>query len=138
MPELQHVMFIEDQTTIFEIIELALVRVGRLQVRGFSSGLEAIANAPSTAPRPQLLLLDAMMPDMDGPTTLAQLRRIEGFETIPAVFLTAKVETKHVDRLRLLGVADVLFKPFDPMSLATQLRSIYAQVALPSDSVQSV
>jgi two-component system, OmpR family, response regulator len=124
MHELQRVLFVEDQLAILQIIELALAMVGGLEAHGFTSGRDAIACASSV--RPQLLLLDVMMPDLDGPTTLGHLRGITGLETVPVVFLTAKVDSLQVERLHSLGAAAVLFKPFDPMTLADQLRKIWS------------
>jgi CheY-like chemotaxis protein len=125
MPELQRILFVEDQSSIFAIIELALAKVGRFEVYGFASGVEAVAQAGNL--KPQLLLLDVMMPDLDGPATLARLRQIEALACVPAVFLTAKLEPQQIDWLRSLGAEAVLFKPFDPMTLASQLRDIWLQ-----------
>lgn len=132
MPELRRVLFVEDQPSIFAIIELALVRVGGFEAHGFGSGAEAIAAAPEV--QPQLLVLDVMMPDLDGPATLALLRQIDRLAAVPAVFLTAKLEQRQVEWLRSLGAEAVLFKPFDPMTLADQLREIWARsVRKPAD-----
>ena len=85
--------------------------------------LRAIDKASGFAP--QMILIDVMMPGMDGPTTLAQLRRLEATATIPAVFLTAKVQPCEVAEYLDLGAVDVIAKPFDPMTLADQVRAIW-------------
>jgi CheY-like chemotaxis protein len=76
-----------------------------------------------------MLLLDVMMPEIDGPETLKILRRQSELQDVPAIFLTAKVHPNEIQRLRELGANDVLAKPFDPMNLADKLRSIWQAVA---------
>jgi CheY-like chemotaxis protein len=74
---------------------------------------------------PDLLLLDVMMPEMDGPTTLKALRQIPGTLPTPVIFMTAKVQPAEVEELRTLGALDVIAKPFDPMTLADQIKKIW-------------
>ena len=124
MSDLRRVLFVEDQPTIFAILELALRKVGGFETYGFATGGDAVSQAALI--RPQLFLLDVMMPDLDGPATLALLRKVEGLADVPAVFLTAKVEQTQADRLLVLGAEAVLFKPFDPMTLAGRIRDIWA------------
>ena len=75
---------------------------------------------------PEIILLDVMMPGMDGPETLARLRECIDLEKIPVAFMTAKVQSSEIDHLRKLGARDVIIKPFDPMRLAEQIRSIWS------------
>ena len=75
---------------------------------------------------PDLILLDVMMPGMDGPSTLRSLRALPAVSGIPVVFLTAKVQPSEVAHLRSLGALDVIAKPFDPMKLSDQLRAIWS------------
>jgi CheY-like chemotaxis protein len=89
----------------------------------YDSGAQAVAAASSF--RPQLLLLDVMMPGMDGPTTLTALRSLSGLESVPAIFMTAKVQPTEVAQYRAMGVLDVISKPFDPMTLSAQVREIW-------------
>ena len=124
MSELEKVLFVDDDPAIRDLIDVALSTVGGLSVRGFASGEEAVSAAQDFAP--QLLLLDVMMPDMDGPMTMSALKSLDGLEEAPAVFLTAKVHGKEVERLMELGAVKVLPKPFDPMTLADDLRAIWA------------
>ena len=98
--------------------------MGGFTVELCSSGREAIQKASAFAP--DLFLLDVMMPGMDGPTTLKELREIVGLENTPAVFMTAKVQAHEVARLKAIGALDVLPKPFDPMSLPDSLLRIWA------------
>lgn len=125
MSDLRRVLFVEDQPAIFDILELALRKIGGFETYGFATGAEAVAQAALI--RPQLFLLDVMMPALDGPATLALLRKLEGLVDVPAVFLTAKVEQSQVDRLLALGAAAVLCKPFDPLTLAGEIRDIWSR-----------
>jgi len=126
MTELKRILYVEDDLAILDLLGIALEAVGGLDARGFSSGAEAVASAAEF--KPQLLLLDVMMPEMDGPMTLAALREVEGLDEVPAVFLTAKFNRSEMERLRALGAEEVLAKPFDPMTLSDNLRDIYGRV----------
>lgn len=125
MSELERVLFVDDDPAIRDLIDVALSTVGGLSARGFASGEEAVSAAEGFDP--QLLLLDVMMPDMDGPMTMSALKSIDSLAAAPAVFLTAKVHGKEVDRLMGLGAVKVLPKPFDPMTLADELRAIWSE-----------
>lgn len=117
---LERILFVEDEKDIQSVAKMALEMVGGFQVRVCSSGQEALLAAPEFAP--QLVLLDVMMPEMDGPETLQNLRQIEGFDQIPVIFMTAKVQTAEKEHYRSLGALGVIPKPFDPMGLADQVR----------------
>ena len=75
--------------------------------------------------KPQLIVLDVMMPGMDGPTTLGRLRALPAAANVPVVFLTAKVQPEEVTALRALGAVEVVAKPFDPMTLGATLAAIW-------------
>ncbi len=125
--ELQRILYIEDDESIRKVGTMALETVGGFQVIECASGADAIARAPTLAA--DLILLDVMMPDLDGPQTLARLRAIPQTAATPVVFLTAAVQSAEVARLRALGAADVLAKPFEPMTLPQKLREIWARSA---------
>lgn len=125
MIELEKVMHIEDDLSIQEVTRVALEIVGGLTTISCSSGAEGLAQAERFAP--QLILLDVMMPDMDGPETLAQLRRLPATEHTPVVFMTAKVQEHEVEEYYQLGAVGVIFKPFDPMTLSDQIKTIWTQ-----------
>lgn len=91
-------------------------------VMGVTSGEEALRVAPAFTP--DLILLDVMMPGMDGMTTLQKLREQEHGRTTPVIFMTARVQKSEVDRLLALGVRGLIPKPFDPMTLPAEIRSI--------------
>jgi CheY-like chemotaxis protein len=114
------VLIVDDEDDIRRIARLALGRVGGMDVVEAASGREAVRRAEEE--RPDAILLDVMMPGLDGPSTLAALRSSPKTSTIPVVFLTAKALPSEIERLRELGARGVLLKPFDPMTLAGQLR----------------
>lgn len=121
---LQKVLVVEDNDDIRTIVKAALEMVGGLEVRACASGAEALEAVVEFAP--QLVLLDVMMPDMDGPGMLVRLRERPDTAQTPVVFLTAKTATAEIQRLRALGALDVLTKPFDPLTLHEQVRAIWA------------
>lgn len=120
---LKRILYVEDEADIRAVAELALQSVGGFEVCLCASGDEALKKAPAFGP--DMVLIDVMMPGMDGPDTLEALRRIAGLEETPAVFLTAKAMPSEVARYRELGALDVIAKPFDPMTLADQVRAIW-------------
>jgi CheY-like chemotaxis protein len=115
-----YVMFTDDEPDIREIIDMSLALDPMFVQRGCASGNEAIATAVEW--RPDLILLDVMMPVMDGPTTLARLRQNRGTAAIPIVFMTARTQAREIERFKSLGAAGVIAKPFDPMALASEVR----------------
>ena len=124
VPEsLQRVMAVEDDESILAILEFSLQSVGGLDICLCASGREALARAEEFDP--QLFLLDVMIPEMDGPTTLAALRQRDGMSEVPAVYLTARVLPAEQASLRTPGVLEVLSKPFDPVKLPEQLRALW-------------
>ena len=115
------VLYVEDEQDIRDVAEFALEDEG-FELNSFGSGQEALDNAQSL--KPDLLLLDVMLPGMDGPTTLSKLRTIPGYENIPTIFMTAKVQPQEVIELKALGALDVIAKPFDPITLADDIHAI--------------
>jgi len=124
--ELTRILYVEDEPDIQAVAQIALEAVGGFTLKVCNNGLEALEQA---APfKPDLLLLDVMMPDMDGPTTLIELRKQPAFLETPAIFMTAKVQPHEVEELRAHGAIDVIAKPFDPMTLSTQIREIWQRL----------
>ncbi|MBD2743876.1 response regulator [Coleofasciculus sp. FACHB-1120] len=124
-PPLIRILFVEDDPDIQTIACLGLKAVGGFTVEVCSSGSEAIQKAPTFAP--DLILLDVMMPGMDGMTTLKALRELPQTLSTPVIFLTAKVQTHEVAYYKQLGVLDVIAKPFDPMTLSVTLNRMWSQ-----------
>ena len=115
-------LVVDDEDDIRRIARLSLAGVGGMDVVEANSGAEGIRKAREE--RPDVIILDMMMPGMDGVATLRALRADAATAGIPIVFLTAKAMTSEVDRLRGLGARGVLIKPFDPMALPGRLREL--------------
>ncbi|HEY9163930.1 MAG TPA: response regulator [Magnetovibrio sp.] len=120
---LSKILYVEDDQDIQVVAKMALEMVGGYTLQACSSGPEAIRVAAAFAP--DMILLDVMMPGMDGPTTLDELRKIPNLETTPAVFMTAKVMPSDIAKYKAMGAVDVIAKPFDPMALATRIGEIW-------------
>lgn len=114
-------LYVDDEADIREIAAMALELDPDLEVRTCASGMEALAIVPDF--QPDLILLDMMMPELDGVATLARLRALRASERTPIVFVTARAQNKEVDELLQLGANGVIAKPFDPMTLAAQART---------------
>lgn len=123
--KLEKILYVEDEPDIQAVAQIALEAVGGFDVTVCSSGQEALSVAQSYTP--DLLLLDVMMPDMDGPATLKALRALSGFDVIPAMFMTGKSQPQEVADLKSLGVIDVIPKPFDAMTLAQSIRDSWCR-----------
>ena len=122
-PILSRIMMVEDEADIQVVARLALEALGGFTVEVCSSGDEALRKAPVFAP--DLILLDVMMPGMDGPATLLSLRAMEAMSNTPIVFMTAKAQPREVAEYKRLGALDIIPKPFDPMALATTITTIW-------------
>jgi CheY-like chemotaxis protein len=116
------VLVVDDEGDIRRVARLGLSRLGGCEVAEAQSGAEALALASSEPP--DVILLDVMMPGQDGPSTLQALRADARTAAIPVVFLTAKAMPSEVERLTNLGARGVLTKPFDPCTLADQIRAL--------------
>lgn len=117
------VLVVEDEPDIRRITRLALAEVGGLDVQCCGDGDEALRVAAAT--RPDLILLDVMLPGMDGPATLEALRRNPETGDIPVIFVSAKVQRPEVAAYLGQGVIGVIPKPFDPMTLAAEVCAIW-------------
>jgi CheY-like chemotaxis protein len=115
------ILHVDDESDIREVVEIALGFDPGFVTQSCGSGQEALAVALDWLP--DIILLDVMMPMMDGPATLLRLRENQRTATIPVVFMTARAQTRELDRFLALGAVGVIPKPFDPMTLAALLRS---------------
>lgn len=113
------VLIIDDEDDIREVAALSLETVAGWEVAMAGSGAAGIVKAQEM--KPDAILLDVMMPVMDGPTTFRELRAIPETANIPVILLTAKVQAADQKRFSDLGVARVMFKPFDPLTLAKEI-----------------
>jgi CheY-like chemotaxis protein len=113
------ILIIDDEEDIRDVAALSLETVAGWDVVVASSGAQGIARAIEH--QPDAILLDVMMPEMDGPTTFRELRKNAATQKIPVVLLTAKVQSSDQRRFADLGVEGILFKPFDPMTLSAQI-----------------
>ena len=118
---MSRILYIDDEADIREVAQMALELDPDLEVRSCATGAEGIEAA--MAWQPDLILLDVMMPVMDGPAVFESLRGAPETAAIPVVFITARTQAKEVAALRELGARGVLAKPFDPMTLAEQARA---------------
>jgi CheY-like chemotaxis protein len=122
---LQRILYVEDEPDIQAVARMALEAVGGFTLQVCSSGEEALQTAVEFAP--DLLLLDVMMPGMDGPTTLQELRHLPELANTPAVFMTAKVQPQEIEQFKSFGALDVIPKPFDPITLSDQITLVWQQ-----------
>lgn len=123
-PPLHHILYVEDDPDIRTVAQIALETVGGFTLTACPSGQEALDKVAGGY-TPDLMLLDVMMPNMDGPSTLAALRRLAATANTPAVFMTAKVQAAEIAHYKSLGAIGVVAKPFDPMRLAQQVRELW-------------
>jgi CheY-like chemotaxis protein len=123
---LERIMYVDDEPDVRKVAKISLELVGKFALCLCESGREAVAQVEQF--KPDLILLDVMMPEMDGPTTLAALRRIDGLASTPVLFMTAKAQPAEIERYRKLGAAEVFTKPFRPMELPDRLRALWSRI----------
>ena len=121
------VLIVDDDADIRTVAGKCLQRIGLMEVIEASSGAEGVRKAQ--VEHPDVILLDIMMPTMDGPATLALLRSDPVTANVPVIFLTAKVFGTEIERLMKLGAAGVLIKPFDPRTLSDDVRTLVKPTA---------
>lgn len=122
--QVNRVLYVEDDPDIRAVAELALVDVGGFEALLCESGQQALDQIDDF--NPDLVLLDVMMPGMDGPETLRCLQDRPAGLPAPAVFMTARVQPAEVEAYRAMGAIGVIPKPFDPMTLGDQIRDLFA------------
>jgi CheY-like chemotaxis protein len=114
------VLIIDDEEDVRRIAYLSLVNVGKMDVEQASSATEGLEKA--LVFQPDVILLDVMMPEMDGPATLAKLKSDERTATIPVIFVTARAMKTEIETFLELGAKGVLTKPFSAMTLPDEVR----------------
>jgi len=120
---LVRICYVEDDEDIQKIVRMTLERIGKMTVEVVSDPLQAIETIKRF--KPELVMLDWMMPGMDGPTLYRKMKEVPEVRDLPVVFITAKASPKELDELRALGAAGTISKPFTPRDLPEQLRAIW-------------
>ena len=120
MEQFERVMCVEDDPDIRMILDFSLGRMGGFSLCLCESGMQALERVPEF--KPQLVLLDVMMPEMSGPETLVKLREMSDIQGVPIVFLTAKAMQDEVEALLEHGATGIIVKPFDPVALPQNIR----------------
>ena len=128
MPEkpLNRICYVEDDEDIQRIVRMSLERVGKMTVAVVSDPTQALQTFAEF--KPDLVMLDWMMPAMDGPTLFRQMKLRPETSSLPVVFITAKASQRDLDELMKIGAAGTISKPFSPKDLPDQLRAIWAKL----------
>jgi len=119
------VLLVDDDTNIRMVAVMGLEDELDWEIQEASSGQEAIQLASTQ--KPDLILLDMMMPGMDGISTFGKLRELDTAKDTPIIFMTAKVQPEEIESYKILGAQGVIIKPFDPITLAQEIQDILAQ-----------
>ncbi|UUX50334.1 response regulator [Nisaea acidiphila] len=117
------ILHVDDEKDIRSIAKLSLQSIGGFEVTSCESGREALGCLEAVSP--DCILLDVMMPDLDGPATLLELRRRQDTVDIPVIFMTAETDAREVERLIELGAIGVIAKPFNPMQLSEEIKRVW-------------
>ena len=120
---LTRICYVEDDEDIQKIVRMSLERIGKMSVQVIADPMVAIEAIKAF--KPELVMLDWMMPGMDGPTLYRKMQETPEVRDLPVVFITAKASQKELDELRTLGAAGTISKPFSPRDLPAQLRAIW-------------
>jgi len=123
---LSRICYVEDDEDIQKIVRMSLERIGKMTVEVVSDPLQAIEAIKAF--RPELVMLDWMMPGMDGPTLFRKMKELPEVRELPVVFIPAKASQAELDELRALGAAGTISKPFSPRDLPEQLRAIWSKL----------
>ena len=121
--DLANILVVEDEEDIRKIVQISLENVGGFKVKLSASAHEALDALTGFAP--DLILLDVMMPMMDGISLLTEIRKADQFNDIPVIFMTAKVQSHEIDAYKNMGVLGIITKPFDPVSLPEQIKDFW-------------
>jgi two-component system, OmpR family, response regulator len=119
---MKRIMIVDDDKAMLQLLEMSLSQVGGMQVSACDSGKTALENLVEFAP--EIVLLDANMPDIDGPETLVLIRQQAGYENVPIIFVTGDTRESEKTKLESIGAIGVITKPFDPMAISEQVNAI--------------
>ena len=120
---LQRILIADDEPDILEISRIALEAVGGFEVSVCSSGKTLLERLPEFGP--DLVIVDVLMPDMTGPEVFEEIRRQPQFNDVPVIYLTGVIQEEELEDLQKTGVADIILKPFDPMTLADRINGVW-------------
>jgi two-component system, OmpR family, response regulator len=125
--QLRSIAYVDDEPDLREVVQLALSLTTGATVRGYESGARALQQLP--AARPDLVLLDVMMPGMDGTEVIQRMKEDHALKAIPVIFMTARAMPEEVAHFRALGAIGVIAKPFDPTRLGQEVLAHWQAVA---------
>ena len=120
---LQRILLADDEPDILEISRIALETVGGFEVSVCLSGKTLLERLPEF--KPDLVIVDVLMPDMTGPEVFEEIRRRPEYDEVPVIYLTGVIQEEELEDLRETGVADIILKPFDPMTLADRINGVW-------------
>lgn len=123
IPVLKHILYVEDEPDIQKIVKYALEKIGGFSLKVCNSGYEALDALSEYTP--DLVLMDVMMPGIDGPTTFQAIRKKTEFSNLPVIFMTAKVQANEIQNYQDLGILHVIVKPFDIANLSNEINDIW-------------
>jgi two-component system OmpR family response regulator len=123
IPQLKRIMYVDDDPDLQDIVRLSLETRGGFTVTCCDSGNQAIEEIATF--KPDLVILDMVLPGMNGLQLLERMRKLRGTPSIPVIFLTSKISPHHVEEYKELGVIGVINKPLNPLELRHQLREIW-------------
>ena len=123
MRALKRILHVDDEADIRAVTALALEALGGYCIESCDSGRQALAQVEGFSP--DLIILDVMLPGMDGPATLLALRQLNAVAEVPVIFMTAKVQTQEIAEYLALGACGVVTKPFDPQTLSAEVASMW-------------
>lgn len=135
MTPLRRVLCVDDEDDILEVVRLCLEMLGGLEVFCCRGGREALGQI--AAIQPDLILLDVMMPEMDGPATFLHLRESPSGRDIPVVFMTARIRSTETEEYMRLGASGVVAKPFDPATLSSDIKRIWRNTKMKQEPQQN-
>lgn len=126
MKELKKILYAEDEPDVQMVVEITVQTMSNYDIKICSNGkllLDVVEEY-----NPDLILLDVMMPEMDGPTTFKHLKENENTKNIPVIFMTAKAQTHEVETFMKIGAVGVITKPFDPVQLCLDIEKIWNDI----------
>lgn len=125
MKELKKILYAEDEPDVQTVVELTIQTMSDYQIKVCDNGRKLLECVEEY--NPDLILLDVMMPEMDGPTTFKNLQLNDSTKNIPVIFMTAKAQVHEVETFKETGVLGVITKPFDPMNLCDEIQEIWSR-----------